>query len=351
MPSASMARWRAAVAEFTAIVETLRPGPNEIQLIGASDRVIAIRGAYVPIVDIGATLGFRPPLDRLDSTIMVLVEGDQEARVALAVDLIQDQRQVVIKSLETNYMRVDGIAAATILGDGRVAMILDVDELVALRHHERGVGGGRVGRDRDRRYAHHLADRGTEIAPGKHDTSDHVLAREDAERPPVGIHDWQRPDPAGLHRGQRLLEHQFRRRSHRRAAHQAMQWRRHVVARGDAADILGLHGRAQHLKQIGEAARAEIAKRRRFRDQRVELGSGEHEAGRVLRRAVDRRDAALPEQRAQRKHLAGGQFPKPPLRSGRTLALEIGAPLRICLVPSGRRRSLIRAARPVRPRR
>jgi two-component system chemotaxis sensor kinase CheA len=47
------------------------------------------------------------------------------------VDAIQDQRQVVIKSLETNYGRVPGVAAATILGDGRVALILDVDNLVA----------------------------------------------------------------------------------------------------------------------------------------------------------------------------------------------------------------------------
>jgi two-component system chemotaxis sensor kinase CheA len=122
------------VIPITAIVETLRPGPNEIQLIGASDRVIAIRGAYVPIVDIGATLGFRPPLDRLDSTIMVLVEGDQEARVALAVDLIQDQRQVVIKSLEGNYGQVSGIAAATVLGDGRIALILDTNSLAGPAH-------------------------------------------------------------------------------------------------------------------------------------------------------------------------------------------------------------------------
>ena len=54
----------------------------------------------------------------------------QAQRSALLVDNLQDQRQVVIKSLETNYMRVDGIAAATILGDGRVALILDVDAVV-----------------------------------------------------------------------------------------------------------------------------------------------------------------------------------------------------------------------------
>lgn len=117
------------VIPITAIVETLRPAPNEIQQFGPSDRVIAVRGAYVPIIDIGATLGFRPPLERLDTAIMVLVEGDHEARVALAVDRIQDQRQVVIKSLEGNYGQVSGIAAATVLGDGRIALILDTNSL------------------------------------------------------------------------------------------------------------------------------------------------------------------------------------------------------------------------------
>ena len=59
------------------------------------------------------------------------MESDGGAHSALLVDAIQGQRQVVIKSLEANYGRVPGIAAATILGDGRVALILDVDAVVA----------------------------------------------------------------------------------------------------------------------------------------------------------------------------------------------------------------------------
>ena len=66
-----------------------------------------------------------------------MVETDSEQRCALLVDAIQDQSQVVIKSLETNYGHVDGISAATILGDGRVALILDVDALV--RSYKTGV--------------------------------------------------------------------------------------------------------------------------------------------------------------------------------------------------------------------
>ncbi len=61
----------------------------------------------------------------------LLVEGEDGSRAVLLVDAIQGQRQVVIKSLEANYRRVPGVAAATILGDGRVALILDVDSIVS----------------------------------------------------------------------------------------------------------------------------------------------------------------------------------------------------------------------------
>ena len=67
---------------------------------------------------------------------MVLCEAEGGVKIALIVDDIIGQQQVVIKSLEANYRQVEGIAAATILGDGRVAMILDVDALVGPRHHD-----------------------------------------------------------------------------------------------------------------------------------------------------------------------------------------------------------------------
>jgi two-component system chemotaxis sensor kinase CheA len=62
--------------------------------------------------------------------VVILVEGQGTGRLALAVDAILGQRQVVIKSFENNYRHIEGIAAATILGDGRVALILDVDGVV-----------------------------------------------------------------------------------------------------------------------------------------------------------------------------------------------------------------------------
>jgi two-component system chemotaxis sensor kinase CheA len=119
------------VAPLTAIVETLQPRRNEVHTVSGGSRVIAIRGSYVALIDVGMALRYRSePLDP-EAGVALLIEGEGGARAVLLVDAIQGQRQVVIKSLEANYRRVPGIAAATILGDGRVALILDIDALVA----------------------------------------------------------------------------------------------------------------------------------------------------------------------------------------------------------------------------
>ncbi len=92
--------------------------------------MLGIRGGFTPLIDVGYELGFRS--DRGDplSGVALLIETEGGVRSALMVDAIQDQRQVVIKSLEANYGHVEGIAAATILGDGRIALILDADAIV-----------------------------------------------------------------------------------------------------------------------------------------------------------------------------------------------------------------------------
>jgi two-component system chemotaxis sensor kinase CheA len=125
------------VAPLTAIVETLRPKPEEVRPLGPSSAVLAVRGAHVPLIDVGVVLGMRArPIDPCEGVVL-LVESEGGGRSALVADEIQGQRQVVIKSLEANYQRVDGVAAATILGDGRVALILDVEAIVEKRFNER----------------------------------------------------------------------------------------------------------------------------------------------------------------------------------------------------------------------
>ncbi len=119
------------VVPLTAIVETLQPKVADVHGMGGTARVISIRNKFTPLVDVGRELGYRDePADPF-SSVALLVEKEGGGRRALLVDAIQGQRQVVIKSLESNYQHVPGIAAATILGDGRVALILDVDAVVS----------------------------------------------------------------------------------------------------------------------------------------------------------------------------------------------------------------------------
>ncbi len=119
------------IVPITAIQETLQPANVEIHPLGRGGRVLVSRGELVPLVDLGAALGYRPEPRDLRDRVLLLVQADNTRRCALVVDHIHDQRQVVIKSLESNYGHVPGIAAATILGDGRIALIIDPDEIVS----------------------------------------------------------------------------------------------------------------------------------------------------------------------------------------------------------------------------
>jgi two-component system chemotaxis sensor kinase CheA len=119
------------VVPLNSILETMKPKASEVHGLGPDRQVIGIRGGFTPLIDVGYELGFR--FERADpmSGVTLLIETEGGYRSALMVDAIQDQRQVVIKSLEANYGHVEGIAAATILGDGRIALILDTDAIVS----------------------------------------------------------------------------------------------------------------------------------------------------------------------------------------------------------------------------
>lgn len=119
------------IAPLPAIVESLTPQAVDLHHVGGVDPVIRFRDRFLPLIDVAFVMGFSgTPIDPTGGVAVVVeTEGGQQA--ALLFEAIQGQRQVVIKSLETNYQQVDGVAAATILGDGRVALILDIDVLVA----------------------------------------------------------------------------------------------------------------------------------------------------------------------------------------------------------------------------
>jgi two-component system, chemotaxis family, sensor kinase CheA len=118
------------IAPLTAVVETLKPKPSEVRALGPNAFVVAVRDWHVPLIDVAWMLGWRDIPTDPATGVCLLVESEVGGRAALLVDSIQGQRQVVIKSLEANYQKVDLIAAATILGDGRVALILDVDAAI-----------------------------------------------------------------------------------------------------------------------------------------------------------------------------------------------------------------------------
>jgi two-component system chemotaxis sensor kinase CheA len=122
------------ILPLSSVVESFQVRPGMIKTIGGSGRVVDVRDEYMPVVDLEQVFG----VPRFDfehvSNIMVVVEAEG-GRVALLVDELLGQQQVVVKNLESNYRRVNDVSGATIMGDGRVALILDIGSLVRQSRH------------------------------------------------------------------------------------------------------------------------------------------------------------------------------------------------------------------------
>lgn len=119
------------IIPLNAIVESFQPLSADLRTIRGGGLVVHVRGDYLPVVPLHELFGIEAPGARPEEGILVLVDAEGE-RAALFVDELLGQHQVVIKSLEANYRKVDGTAGATILGDGKVALIIDVGATVAL---------------------------------------------------------------------------------------------------------------------------------------------------------------------------------------------------------------------------
>lgn len=119
------------VVPLNAIVETLTLRNEDVTRVGPSASVVRVRDSFVPLLDLAWLLGYRPARPVYGNSIALLISNDDGTRSAIVVDRIVDQRQVVIKGLEDSYGRVPGVAAATILGDGRIALILDPSDLMS----------------------------------------------------------------------------------------------------------------------------------------------------------------------------------------------------------------------------
>lgn len=113
------------------IIESLQVKTTAISRVGGELDVLKLRDEYIPIIRLSDVFSHQSNYENLEDGLLVVVEHDNE-KVGLFVDELLSQQQVVIKSLEANYFKVDGISGATILGDGTVSLILDIAGVVKL---------------------------------------------------------------------------------------------------------------------------------------------------------------------------------------------------------------------------
>ncbi len=117
------------IVPLITIIESLQLKPGMVNRVAGQGEVFWFRDGYVPVVRLHEVFGIEPRTTQLHEGLIMVVEGEGR-RVGLFVDDLLGQQQVVIKSLETNFRRVEGVSGATILGDGAVALILDVPGLI-----------------------------------------------------------------------------------------------------------------------------------------------------------------------------------------------------------------------------
>ena len=117
------------IVPLISIVESMQLNSGSVSRLGAHGELFSFRGEYLPVIRLHELFVVEPHSRALQDGLVVVAEGDGR-RVGLFVDDLLGQQQVVIKSLETNYGHIEGISGATILGDGSVALILDVPGLI-----------------------------------------------------------------------------------------------------------------------------------------------------------------------------------------------------------------------------
>jgi two-component system chemotaxis sensor kinase CheA len=129
------------VVPLLSILESVQIDPTRVGRVEGNNQIYRLRDQLVPIVSLSAVLGVESARES-NSGLLVVVEADGD-RIGLLVDDLLAQQQVVVKSLETNYEHVEGLTGATILGDGSIALILDVAGIARVAR-KKSVGSRRV---------------------------------------------------------------------------------------------------------------------------------------------------------------------------------------------------------------
>jgi two-component system chemotaxis sensor kinase CheA len=106
------------VVPLTHVVESLRPEPKDVQGLGSTRQMLNVRGRFIPVVSVAEAVGAYDAVTNPSQGVLIVVDTESAGQAALLVDNIWDQRQFVIKSLDTHYRNVDGVAGATILAMG-----------------------------------------------------------------------------------------------------------------------------------------------------------------------------------------------------------------------------------------
>ncbi|VAW74376.1 Signal transduction histidine kinase CheA [hydrothermal vent metagenome] len=122
------------IIPLVSIIESLQIKKEQINSIAGRAELYKLRDDYIEIVRLYKSFSIKPDNTELEEGLLVVVEAEGK-KVGVLVDDLLDQQQVVIKSLETNFRKVEGMSGATILGDGTVAMILDIQGLISLAHN------------------------------------------------------------------------------------------------------------------------------------------------------------------------------------------------------------------------
>lgn len=119
------------IVPLVSVIESLQPKPDQVKTVVGRGELVNVRGTYHPIVRLADVFGAKADCSDPTKALLMIVEAEGE-RVALMVDELLGHQQVVIKSLERNFRKVNGIAGATILGDGTVGVILDIRGVIVL---------------------------------------------------------------------------------------------------------------------------------------------------------------------------------------------------------------------------
>lgn len=123
------------IIPLVSIVESIQVQPNRVSAVAGRGEVYKLRDDFIPIVRLYHLFDVEPKVTNLKDGLLVVVEADGQ-KMALFVDELLGQQQVVIKSLESNFRKVEGLSGATILGDGTVALILDISGLTTLHRKQ-----------------------------------------------------------------------------------------------------------------------------------------------------------------------------------------------------------------------